>query len=97
MSEVPSDGGDRGLGLQTDERGPIAPSVDVIRHVPMEGVDVDNLYSLVIERIERPLIELTLKKTKGNQIKAADILGINRNTLRKKISDLGIELKKDPT
>ncbi|HUR71742.1 MAG TPA: helix-turn-helix domain-containing protein, partial [Candidatus Limnocylindrales bacterium] len=62
----------------------------------MEGVDVDNLYSLVIERIERPLIELTLKKTKGNQIKAAEILGINRNTLRKKISDLGIELKKDP-
>src|ERR1041385_9396040 len=32
-----------------------------------EGVDVDNLYSLVIERIERPLIELTLKKTRGNQ------------------------------
>jgi two-component system nitrogen regulation response regulator GlnG len=76
---------------------------EIIRHKledyfrRMEGVDVDNLYSLVIERIERPLIELTLKKTKGNQIKAADILGINRNTLRKKISDLGIELKKDPT
>ncbi len=60
-----------------------------------EGVDVDNLYSLVIERIERPLIELTLKKTRGNQIRAAQILGINRNTLRKKIADLRIELKKD--
>ena len=60
-----------------------------------EGVDVDNLYSLVIERIERPLIELTLKKTRGNQIRAAQILGINRNTLRKKISDLRIELKKE--
>jgi two-component system nitrogen regulation response regulator GlnG len=59
-----------------------------------EGVDVDNLYSLVIERIERPLIELTLKKTRGNQIRAAQILGINRNTLRKKITDLRIELKK---
>src|SRR5919109_1120967 len=61
----------------------------------MEGVDVDNLYSLVIERIERPLIELTLKKTRGNQIRAAQILGINRNTLRKKIVDLRIELKKE--
>src|SRR5207244_10759631 len=60
-----------------------------------EGVDVDNLYSLVIERIERPLIELTLKKTRGNQIRAAQILGINRNTLRKKIVHLRIELKKE--
>ena len=69
--------------------------VDYFRR--MEGVDVDNLYSLVIERVERPLIELTLKKTKGNQIRAAQLLGINRNTLRKKITDLRIELKKDPT
>jgi two-component system nitrogen regulation response regulator GlnG len=60
-----------------------------------EGVEVDNLYSLVIERIERPLIELTLKKTRGNQIRAAQILGINRNTLRKKIADLRIELRKE--
>jgi two-component system, NtrC family, nitrogen regulation response regulator GlnG len=62
-----------------------------------EGVDVDNLYSLVIERVERPLIDLTLKKTNGNQIRAAQILGINRNTLRKKITDLRIELKKEPS
>jgi two-component system nitrogen regulation response regulator GlnG len=60
-----------------------------------KDVDLDNLYSLVIERIERPLIELTLKKTRGNQLKAAHILGINRNTLRKKISELRINLKKD--
>jgi two-component system nitrogen regulation response regulator GlnG len=74
---------------------------EIIRHKledyfrRMEGVDVDNLYSLVIERVERPLIELTLKKTKSNQIRAAQILGINRNTLRKKITDLRIELKKE--
>ncbi|MBI4529132.1 MAG: sigma-54-dependent Fis family transcriptional regulator [Deltaproteobacteria bacterium] len=59
-----------------------------------EGVDVDNLYSLVVERVERPLIELTLKKTGGNQIRAAQILGINRNTLRKKILELHITPKK---
>ena len=58
---------------------------------------MDNLYSLVIERVERPLIDLTLKKTNGNQIRAAQILGINRNTLRKKITDLRIELKKEPS
>ena len=60
-----------------------------------KDVDVDNLYSLVMERVERPLIELTLRKTRGNQIRAAEILGINRNTLRKKIADLHINLKKD--
>lgn len=60
-----------------------------------QGVDVDNLYSLVVERVERPLIELTLKKTRGNQIRAAQILGINRNTLRKKIAQLHINLKKE--
>jgi two-component system nitrogen regulation response regulator GlnG len=60
-----------------------------------KGVDLDNLYSLVVERVERPLIELTLRKTRGNQIRAAQILGINRNTLRKKIADLRINVKKD--
>ena len=60
-----------------------------------KGVDVDNLYSLVIERVERPLIELTLRRTRGNQIRAAEILGINRNTLRKKIADLHINIKKE--
>ncbi len=74
---------------------------DIIRHKledyfrRTEGVDVDNLYSLVIERIERPLIDLTLRKTRGNQIRAAQILGINRNTLRKKILDLRIQIKKE--
>jgi two-component system nitrogen regulation response regulator GlnG len=93
----------------TLQNKPAAPTLDVeqlsleeiIRHKledyfrRMEGVEVDNLYTLVIERVERPLIELTLKKTRGNQIRAAQILGINRNTLRKKIADLRIELKKE--
>ncbi len=53
-------------------------------------VEPGNLYSLIIERIERPLIELTLDRTGGNQLQAAAILGINRNTLRKKIATLKI-------
>jgi len=50
---------------------------------------------MVLEQVERPLIRFVLEKTRGNQVRAADILGINRNTLRKKITELGIELRKE--
>ena len=50
------------------------------------------VYHSVIEATERPLIESTLERTLGNQIKAAELLGINRNTLRSKIRKLGIEV-----
>lgn len=49
-----------------------------------------DLYPCLIREIERHLIRLTLKETEGNQVKAAQILGINRNTLRKKIKELKI-------
>src|SRR3989338_5332402 len=48
------------------------------------------LYKSVLEAIEKPLIEQTLERTEGNQLKAARILGINRNTMRAKIKKLGI-------
>ncbi|HEY1261724.1 MAG TPA: nitrogen regulation protein NR(I) [Stellaceae bacterium] len=48
------------------------------------------LYDRVLREIERPLITLTLGATRGNQIKAAHLLGLNRNTLRKKIRELDI-------
>lgn len=51
------------------------------------------LYDRVLEQLERPLILHTLAATGGNQIKAAEILGINRNTLRKKMRLLGIDSK----
>jgi two-component system nitrogen regulation response regulator GlnG len=50
------------------------------------------VYRSLIERVERPMIEAALARTEGNQIKAAALLGINRNTLRKKIVDLDIAL-----
>ena len=53
----------------------------------------NNLYSLVIHRTERALIARILVETAGNRIKAASILGINRNTLRKKIQELGVEMQ----
>ena len=51
-----------------------------------------NLYHLVLEEFERPLLERTLKFVKGNQLRAAEILGLNRNTLRKKIKQLDIDV-----
>ena len=51
------------------------------------------LYKFIIEAAEKPLIERILVKTEGNQLKAARILGINRNTLRAKIRKLGIKIK----
>jgi len=48
------------------------------------------LYDRVLHEIERPLILLSLEATRGNQMKAADLLGLNRNTLRKKLRELDI-------
>jgi two-component system nitrogen regulation response regulator GlnG len=50
------------------------------------------LYQRILREVEAPLIEIALDATAGNQAKCADLLGINRNTLRKKITDLDIEV-----
>ncbi|HTI03404.1 MAG TPA: nitrogen regulation protein NR(I) [Acidisoma sp.] len=55
-----------------------------------EGLVGNDIYDRVIAEVERPLIQLTLLATRGNQIKAAAMLGLNRNTLRKKIRDLEV-------
>jgi two-component system nitrogen regulation response regulator GlnG len=56
-----------------------------------------NLHPMLINAIERPLITRALQETKGNQIQAAELLGLNRNTLRKKIHDLHIPVKRNRT
>jgi two-component system nitrogen regulation response regulator GlnG len=55
-----------------------------------------NLYDVILERVERPLLELTLERTNGNQLQAAAILGINRNTLRKKLNLLKVTPRRAP-
>jgi two-component system nitrogen regulation response regulator GlnG len=57
-----------------------------------DGIPAAGLYDRVLREIERPLIALSLHATRGNQIKAASMLGLNRNTLRKKIRDLDIQV-----
>jgi Fis family transcriptional regulator, factor for inversion stimulation protein len=61
------------------------------------GMDVKNnghLHELIMGGIEKPLVEIVLKETGGNQTQAANILGINRNTLRKKIAEYKIKCNK---
>ncbi|MDD5593912.1 MAG: helix-turn-helix domain-containing protein [Candidatus Margulisbacteria bacterium] len=51
------------------------------------------LYHALVESLEKPLISRVLEQTAGNQLQAARILGINRNTLRSKIRKLGIYVR----
>jgi len=53
--------------------------------------EVGSLYDAAIAAFERPLFQYALSTTGGNQLRAAQLLGINRNTLRKRLSDLGID------
>ncbi|MBI4667321.1 MAG: hypothetical protein HY751_13035 [Nitrospinae bacterium] len=50
-----------------------------------------NLHSMIVNIVERSLLEITLEETGGNQTEAARVLGLNRNTLRRKIDDLKIK------
>ncbi len=58
------------------------------------GLPAAGLYDRVLRELERPLIEVSLAATRGNQLKAASLLGLNRNTLRKKIKELDIQVAK---
>jgi two-component system nitrogen regulation response regulator GlnG len=72
--------------------GDLAQLVEGEVRETLAGPDTGEIYRGVLERVERPLIETVLAYTDGNQIRAAALLGINRNTLRKKIVDLGVDI-----
>ena len=57
----------------------------------LDGEKPGELYSMVIHSVEKPLIEIAIQNTKGNQTQAADLLGINRNTLRQKMKQYKIK------
>lgn len=73
-------------------------SASIARHLQRyfdlhgEALPPSGLYARILHEMERPLLEISLQATGGNQAKCADLLGINRNTLRKKISEQDIRV-----
>jgi len=57
----------------------------------IDGYPIDKVYNLVIGEVEQPLLEETIKYCNGNQTKAAEILGVSRGTLRKKMKQYNIK------
>ena len=81
------------------EEGPVTLSTLIERHLgSIFASESDGpppgLYDRVLAEVERPLFQTTLEATRGNQVRAAEILGLNRNTLRKRITDLGLARSK---
>jgi len=76
------------------DNGKLSSSVEkhIKRYFDLHGDSLPppGLYNRILKEIELPLIALSLSATRGNQIKTSELLGINRNTLRKKIKDLDI-------
>ena len=56
----------------------------------LDGQDVNDLYELVLTEVEHPMLDMVMQYTRGNQTRAANMLGINRGTLRKKLKKYGM-------
>ena len=56
-----------------------------------DGEPAHNVYEMVVLTVEKPILEVAMEQAAGNQSVAAEILGINRNTLRKKLEEYGLE------
>ena len=87
---------ERSMPVSADDEASFATLVE--RHLNAhfaeygERLPPAGLYDRVIREVERPLIAISLAAARGNQIRAAQLLGLNRNTLRKKIRELGVEV-----
>jgi two-component system nitrogen regulation response regulator GlnG len=81
---------------EADESATLSAAVE--RHLAAyfaehgERLPPPGVYDRILQEVERPLLSICLAATRGNQIRAAHLLGLNRNTLRKKIRDLGLEV-----
>ena len=91
---VPGQGGALPLGDEAGARLSQSVEMHLQRYFDLHGDELPppGLYDRILREIEKPLIEIALDATGGNQLRCADLLGINRNTLRKKLSDLNIEV-----
>lgn len=77
--------------MQTETNAGITQLSHAVKHsirrylYELEGMQPNDMYDLVLQQVERPLFEAILEHTKGNQSRAAEMLGLNRGTLRKKL------------
>jgi two-component system nitrogen regulation response regulator GlnG len=90
VEEVPQTGSDEPDTMAAVVERHVSRLLAAIRESGEEGV----LYERALAELERPLIRMTLAETRGNQIRAAALLGLNRNTLRKKIREHGIGVQR---
>lgn len=73
-----------------------SPIDDVVAHSleryfrDLEGAQPCSIYDMVIHAVERPMLEVVMRQAQGNQMRASEMLGINRNTLRKKLQQHGM-------
>jgi Fis family transcriptional regulator len=56
----------------------------------LDGTTPGSIYDMVIRAVERPMLEVVMRRAQGNQLRASEMLGINRNTLRKKLTQHGL-------
>jgi two-component system nitrogen regulation response regulator GlnG len=90
IEEISTPRGDESDTMATVVERHVSRLLAAIRESGEEGV----LYERALAELERPLIRMTLAETRGNQIRAAALLGLNRNTLRKKIREHGIGVQR---
>lgn len=91
------------LGGDTSPASGGPPLEEAVRHRLQELLAASpdapprDIHAAVLRAVERPLLELVLERAGGNQVRAAALLGINRNTLRKKLTELGISVRRPPS
>jgi len=82
------------LGVEAEQSR--APLSECVEHAlkdyfkNLDGHPAANLYDMLLSEVEAPLLRATLEHTQGNQSRAAEILGLNRGTLRKKLKAYGL-------
>jgi Fis family transcriptional regulator len=87
--ETDGDGWEGSMVVQTNRGEPLSECVRTALRTYLRGLnghEVNDLYQLVIEEVERPMLATVLEHTGGNQTSAARLLGISRSTLRKRLA-----------
>jgi Fis family transcriptional regulator len=80
--------------MTRERKGPVAACVKsaLERYFnDLNGEKVTDVYDMVIAEVERPLLEIVMRHAQSNQCRASEILGINRNTLRKKLKQYKLD------